>query len=192
MIAPAPDHVIVSQTLYDLSEQLADVLDYQLAPYHQFPFADYVWVDPQQPERPKHVKHKYVHGDPYRMIVKGPRHLFISHEDYLVWVEVDSTYKQWHVHTNGNPNNLERKLYALFDREDSPWKDIRNPWMLDVQRRTSITRPKWGESTPRSQTHSHPDNLVTPSDSSTPKTLQIVPAFGDLSSLAKPSRRKKG
>ena len=192
METQAPDRVTADHMLFVMAKQLADVLDYEPVLGTTFPGADLSWVDPNQPPMPKVVRHKYVHGPSYRYILKFPRHLTVTHEDYIVWVEVDSTYKQWHVHTNGNPNALERKLYALFDMEDSPWSDIRNPWMLDVQRRTSITRPTWDVSTRQTQTRSHPDSLETPQDSSTPKHSKIVPTFGDLSSLERRSSQKRG
>jgi hypothetical protein len=190
MIHQANDFVVATETLHRLADELADILDYEHAPKADFPFATKVWVDPNQIPVPN-AKHKYVHGGRYRLLTVGPRQLMVAHEDYIVWVTVDSTYKQWMVYSNGNPNELERKLSVLWNREDSAWKNIRSPWMADVANRGSMTRQKWAGSTKQTARRSHPDNLVTPPDSSTRKTTQTVPTFGDLSSLAKHSRRKK-
>lgn len=189
MIDTARPERVVAETIKTLGQILADKLGYTENVSAWFPMAVVVYQDPNEPPKKKpHRRPKYVQGPKHRMLAVQPRCLFISHEDYTVWITVDSSYANWYVHGEGDTRQLEYVLQELW--KDGPWTIIHGPWIEDASKRTAMTRAKWDSSTGSTRSTLHPDDLEMSRVTSTPNSSKKTPTFGDLSSMGKPSRRK--
>lgn len=189
MIMPATDATVVRQNIDFMGGVLADSMGYVENPKAWFPGATRVWVDANEPKRKVVRLPKFVQPPAHRMIVAQPRQLIVTHEDYGCWFTIDSSYRHWTVYCAGDPRALEYVLQPIWETNEL-WRSTQDPWIEDAKKRQDMTRMKWAVSTGSTRTHLHPDSLETASDSSTPPTSKSVPTFGDLSSLAKPSRKK--
>ena len=154
-----------------------------------------VWYDPAYQTPKAKSRNSLPWSKPFKKLLIYPRGITLYNPEYTVYIEADSSYDKWIVYTTGRIVEVERQLWTLLTSQAGVWSKIKRAWDTDLERRKKAlgTARQWDTSDqPRHSLSSETTPLSeTPAATSAETPTRIVPTFGDLSLLAKPTSTGK-